>query len=77
MMSLPLNINQLMKLFQFDLFKTIGGTNGSSSGCIVLAAIFEYLIEPQLLRNVSWTGKSDSKLKKKTKFENYTEVRFV
>lgn len=56
------------------MFKIIGGTDGSSSGDMVLSAIFGYLIEPQFLKTISWTGKSDSKLKKKVKFESFSEI---
>lgn len=58
-------------LFQFDLLKMIGGTEGKSSGDMVMVAIFGYLIEPQFLKTISWTGKSDSKSKKKIRFEKF------
>lgn len=61
-------------VFQFDLFKTIGEMEGKSSGDTVLLAIFGYLIEPQFLATISWTGKSDSKQKKKIKFESFSEM---
>lgn len=67
-------LNLRINLFQFDLLKTIGGTDGSSNGEMVLLAIFSYFIDQQLLKTISWTGKSDSKLKKKIRFESYTEM---
>lgn len=61
--------------FQFDLFTIIGGKDGASDGVKLLKAIFGYLIEPQFLRTISWSGKGDPKTKeKKIRFEKFSEV---
>lgn len=63
-----------INLFQFDLFKIIGGTDGTSDGEKVLLEIFPYLIDSKFISNITWSGKTNSKEKKKTRFDHRVDI---
>lgn len=64
----------LKSLFQYNTFKMVGGENGKSNGEEVVLQICNYMFSEQLLSNMTWTGKSGQKEKKKIAFKSFVQL---
>lgn len=65
-----------LKLFnlQVALLTVINGENAQKKGKDIIVSVAEAIIDPNILPEFTWSGKSNDKNKKKIKFAAYKEI---